>query len=195
MNKIALGFQILAYRLTHYRLRDTLWWALDHLVRRISGAPIRALSQIRPYLHVGGQYRARGWPKLVARGVTAVVNMRVEFDDRQAGLAPEQYLYLPTIDDTAPSLEQLQQGVAFIHRQIDAGGSVYVHCGAGVGRAATMAAAFFVSAGMAPAQAWQTIRAVRPFIKPTAEQLAQIERFAGTSRASFPAEAAGLPDR
>ncbi len=178
LHKIAKGFQILAYRLTHYSLGVTLVWALEHIVLRITGAPIRRVSQILPQLHVGGQYKKRGWPRLARRGVTAVVNMRIEFDDAAAGIAPESYLYLPVVDDTAPSIEQLAQGAAFIRDEIAAGGEVYIHCGAGVGRAATMAVAYLVSTGLSPAQAWATVRRVRPFVKPTPSQLAQIEAFA-----------------
>ncbi|MBN1934678.1 MAG: dual specificity protein phosphatase family protein [Anaerolineae bacterium] len=178
LNKVAKGFQILAYRLTHYSLGTTFWWALDHGMRRITGAPIRRVSQILPQLHVGGQYKKRGWPRLARRGVTAVVNMRIEFDDRAAGIAPEKYLYLPTVDDAAPSLEQLAQGAAFIGDEIASGGGVYIHCGAGVGRAATTAVAYLVSTGLTAEQAWAAVRRVRPFVKPTPIQLAQIEEFA-----------------
>jgi predicted protein tyrosine phosphatase len=136
------------------------------------------VSRVLPGLHVGGQYRRRGWRRLAARGVTAVVNMRTEFDDAAAGIAPARYLYLPTVDDSAPSLEDLHQGVAFISQEVAQGGQVYVHCGSGVGRAATMAAAYLVSTGLTADQAWDCIRQARPFIRPTAVQVAQIEHLA-----------------
>ena len=63
-------------------------------------------------------------------------------------------------------------------REIASGGSVYVHCGAGVGRAATMAVAHLIHSGLTPDLAWARVRQVRPFIRPTAAQVAQIERFA-----------------
>lgn len=119
-----------------------------------------------------------------ARGITAVVNMRVEYDDEKAGVASAHYLHLPTADDHAPSLEHLRQGAAFIAEEIGRGGSVYVHCGSGVGRAATMAAAYLISTGLTPEEAWSTIRQVRPFVRPTAVQVEQLERFsAGRSGA------------
>ena len=172
------GLRILRYRLQQQGVRTTALWAADHAVRIATGAPIRRLSQVTPQLHVGGQYRGRGWPRLAARGITAVVNMRVEFDDNDAGIAPPRYLHVPTVDDQAPSLEQLRTGVAFIAQEVARGGSVYVHCGAGVGRAAAMAAAYLVHTGLTPDQAWARIRAVRPFIRPAAVQIAQVERFA-----------------
>ena len=164
-------------RLTKQGVQATTLWIVDHAVRIITGAPIQRTSQITTQLHVGGQYRRRGWPILTSRGITAVVNMRLEFDDNHAGIAPKHYLYLPTVDDEAPTLEQLHTGVTYITDQLNRGGSVYVHCGSGVGRAATMAAAYLISTGLRPDQAWARIRETRPFIRPTAVQVAQIERF------------------
>ena len=180
LNKLTKGMHILWSRITQHGLRVTMLWAADHAVRMATGAPIRRVSQITPHLHVGGQYRRRGWPRLAARGITAVVNTRVEFDDNDAGIAPPRYLYLPTVDDEPPTLEQLQEGAAFITEEIARGGGVYVHCGAGVGRAATMAAAYMVSTGLTPDQAWARIRTVRPFIRPKPVQIAQVERFQQT---------------
>ncbi|MBN1643159.1 MAG: dual specificity protein phosphatase family protein [Anaerolineae bacterium] len=173
------GLRILWERITKQGLQPTLLWAIDHGVRILAGANIRALSEVTPTLHVGGQYRRRGWRRLAQRGITAVVDMRVEYDDRAAGIAPPRYLYVPTADDAAPTLDQLREGVAFIAAEVARGGSVYVHCGAGVGRAATMAVAYLIYTGLSPEQAWAQVRQVRPFIRPTAAQVAQIERYAG----------------
>jgi protein-tyrosine phosphatase len=107
-----------------------------------------------------------------------VVNLRVEFDDEEAGIAPPLYLYLPTVDDDAPTLEQLRAGARFIAEQVSEEGAAYVHCGSGVGRAATMAAAYLISTGLTSDQAWKRIREVRPFIRPSRVQLEQIERYA-----------------
>jgi hypothetical protein len=178
LRKTLKGLGILWARFTRQGLHTTALWAADHAVRIVIGAPIQRVSQITPQLHVGGQYRRRGWPKLVERGITAVVDMRTEFDDNDASIAPPRYLYLPTVDDTPPTLEQLREGVAFITEEVARGGGVYVHCGSGVGRAPTMAAAYLVSTGLTPDQAWARIRQVRPFIRLKPEQIAQIERFA-----------------
>ena len=176
--KLVKNAVILWSRFTKQGLRVSVLWAADHIVRILTGAPIRRVSQVTPQLHVGGQYRRRGWPELKKRGITAVVNLRTEFDDAAAGIAPERYLYLPAVDDTPPTLEQLRQGADFIAEEIARGGGVYIHCGAGVGRAPTMAAAYLVSTGLTPDEAWARIRAVRPFIRIKPEQAAQIERFA-----------------
>ena len=104
LKKARKGLGILWSRLTQQGLWVTALWAADHIVRIVTGAPIRSVSQITPDLHVGGQYRRRGWPRLAARGVTAVVNLREEFDDAAAGIAPSRYLHLPAVDDTPPDV-------------------------------------------------------------------------------------------
>lgn len=178
LNQTIKNVAILWRRLVEQGLWVTGAWAADHVVRIVTGAPIRGVSQITPQIHVGGQYRQRGWGRLTSRGITAVVNMRIEFDDNDAGIAPARYLYLPTVDDEPPTLEHLRRGVAFIAEEVEGRGAVYVHCGSGVGRAPTMAAAYLVSTGLTPDEAWAKIQTVRPFIRPKPRQIAQVERFA-----------------
>ncbi len=116
--------------------------------------------------------------------MTAVVSLRAEFDNAAAGIAPERYLHLPTIDNTPPSLKHLREGVEFIRDEIARGGAVYIHCAAGVGRAPTLAAAYLIASGMSSERAWKTIRDARPFIQPTRGQKAQVERFAARLKGS-----------
>ncbi len=119
-----------------------------------------------------------------AWGISAVVNMRAEVDDAARGLALEHYLWLPTVDDAVPSLEELQRGADFIAAQIAAKRGVYIHCAAGVGRAPLMAAAYLVSTGMSPEIAWSTIRRRRAFVRPTPPQIAALEQLAQRYSAS-----------
>lgn len=150
----------------------------SQLKRRFTGIPPRRYSQITPNLYVCGQHDARGLEALKTWGITGIVNLRQEFDDQKAGIAPECYLHLPTEDNTAPSQEHLRQGVDFIKSEIERGGAVYIHCGVGVGRAPTLAAAYLVSIGMTPENAWQMIRRARPFIWPNRRQIASVRNFA-----------------
>jgi protein tyrosine/serine phosphatase len=174
----AKGLNLMAWRLSYHGLRVTFTWAWTRLYLYLVRRPVLRYCPVTPQLYVGGQINARGWAWLAARGLSADLNMRSEFDDAAHGITPETYLWLPTKDDHAPTLEQLRSGVAFMRQTIEGGGKVYVHCASGVGRAPTMAAAYLVSAGLSPDQAWALIRATRPFIKPTPPQLAVIESFA-----------------
>lgn len=164
----------LAYRPLHL----TGLRVYEQVVRLITGAPIRRYSEVLPLLHIGGQQYPKGMAEMEARGINAVVNLRKEFDDTAAGVATENYLHLLITDNTAPSQEQLHMGAKFISEQIEQGNGVYVHCGVGVGRAPTIAAAYLVSTGMTPEEAWRTLRAVRPFIWPNRRQRASIQQFA-----------------
>lgn len=156
----------------------TLVESVEQITRLTTGAPTTRFSRLTPDVHVGGQHLRRGLPLLGQRGITAVVSLRGEYDDDAAGIAPPRYLYLPTVDNHAPPLAYLSQGAAFIQEEIKSGGRVYIHCWEGVGRAPTMAAAYLVSTGMTPAEAWVLIRRMRPFIRPTLAQIEQVERFA-----------------
>jgi len=177
VKKLVRGWKIVQRRLREQGLRVTVWWAADHVVRATTGANIERVSRITPNLHVGGQHRQRGWSRLQERGITAVVNMRIEYDDVEADVASDCYLHLLVVDDEAPTLEQLRTGSDFIAEEVARGGEVYVHCGSGIGRAATMAAAYLITTGQTPDEAWTLIREKRPFIRPTAVQLEQLERF------------------
>lgn len=171
-------FHLFRLHLVRRGFQYGIMWGMDLITRLTFGASPERFSKITDGLHVGGQYLARGWHRLEGRGVNAVINMRIEFDDEEAGIAPEQYLHLPTVDNTAPKLEDLKKGVEFIEKVLRRDGEVYVHCEAGVGRAPTMAAAYLVSQGMKPTAAWDLLRDRRPFIRPTLPQVERIDEFA-----------------
>lgn len=171
---IRKGFSILRYRLRTQGVRTTLLWAYGRGVPFLTGVPMLEYGQVTPQLYVGSQYNHRGKRVLELQGFNACINMRIEKDDAAYGLALSQYLHLPTVDDDAPSLENLDRGVAFIRQAIQDGGKVYIHCGAGVGRAPTMAAAYLIAEGHSLDEALPMIRRSRPFITITPPQMAQL---------------------
>ncbi len=181
--------RLLRVRLVTQGLKATLWWSFNLFNRLILDRPLRGQCQVTPQLFVGAQFRQRGWQVLHRWGITGVVNMRSEFDDLSLGVDIPAYLALPTRDDDAPSLENLERGVAFIRQEFEKGGKVYIHCGAGVGRAPTMAAAYLVTTGLTPEQAYETIRKQRIFIRPTRVQREQLQRFADLAVQGNPTEA------
>jgi protein tyrosine phosphatase (PTP) superfamily phosphohydrolase (DUF442 family) len=156
----------------------TLIEGIDQGIRLLTGAPTRRFSQLSDDLSLGGQYSRQGLTRLRERGFTSVVNMRGEYDEQKHGFAPEHYCYLPTVDNHAPTLEHLRRGAQFIQQELDAGRKVYIHCWEGVGRAPTMLAAYLVSTGVKPGEAWAQIKAVRPFIRPSLPQIQQVDLFA-----------------
>lgn len=158
------GWRILSRRLREQGLRTTLIWMYGRGIPKLTGVPLLRFSRVTPQLYVGPQYGRRGKALLEREGIQYGVNLRVEFDDAEHGLALDNYLHLPTIDDDAPTLEHLDQGATFIQEAIDAGGKVYIHCAGGVGRAPTTAAAYLIKSGMTMEEALAAIRKVRPFI-------------------------------
>ncbi len=165
-------------RLREHGLRTTLRWIKDKILRRTRGFSPPELSQVAPDLYVGGQHTQRGLENMREAGIGAIVNLREEADDAERGVLLDAYLHLPTTDDHPPTVEDLERGAEFIAEQIEAGRGVYVHCASGVGRAPTMAAAYLVSQGMSPEEAWETIREERPFVRPAPQQVAVVEEFA-----------------
>ena len=135
------------------------------------------VSQITPEIFVGPLIDAIGMDELEALGIRYCINMQAEFDDRTYGLALENYLYLPTIDEEAPSLDQLGRGVEFIQNAVDEGGKVYIHCMGGLGRSPTMAAAYFISKGLTFDEAMELLVRGRPIIGLSPYQINQLNTF------------------
>lgn len=177
---------ILIRRLKTQGLKTTLLWVYGRGLPAVTGIPLLQFSRVTPQLYVGPQYRINGKHFLEEQGIHYCVNMRIERDDARFGLALPHYLYLPTIDDDAPSLDHLDQGVAFIQKAISEGGKVYIHCGAGVGRAPSMAAAYLMANGCDLEEALRLIKKVRPFIAITPKQMDQLILYEEIIAASTP---------
>jgi hypothetical protein len=176
------GVDIFRFRLQNQGLAITLLWLYVRGAAFITGIPFRRYCQITPNVFVGPQYRTLGKKKLKKWGITGSVNMRTEYDDALYGLTFDQYCHLPTVDDQAPTLDQLERGIEFIHQVISKGGKVYIHCAGGIGRAPTMAAAYFIHQGMQLEDAVELIRRTRPFIHIMPPQLDQLKMFEASQR-------------
>lgn len=99
--------------------------------------------------------------------VTGLINFCDEWEGHReyANMGMRQ-LRLPTLDYCAPTTQQLEAGLDFIRRQ-PSGGSVYVHCKAGRGRAGTMLMAYLMdSGGLTPTQAQARLSSIRPHVSP-----------------------------
>lgn len=110
-----------------------------------------------------------GYEVLAERGVTTIVDLRAEDirvdEDLIASLGMD-LVRIPIRDGQAPGDEQVAQ---FLDLMRNNDGLVYLHCGAGVGRTGTMAAAYLVDSGQAgAAEAVRRNLAVGP---PSLEQI------------------------
>lgn len=88
------------------------------------------------------------------------------------------FLWLPTIDHTAPTLESLALGVQMLQFLVQRHIKVYVHCQNGHGRAPTLVAAYFIASGQSVKQAMKTVARKRPEIHIEPVQEARLEEFA-----------------
>ena len=94
----------------------------------------------------GGIWNDQNMAALVRQGVTHIINMQIEFDDRPlARPYPVTVLHNPTDDDFQPKPPELfQPAVEFALAAINDGANeskVFIHCAAGVHRAPMVALA------------------------------------------------------
>jgi hypothetical protein len=177
IGQVVKGIDIFLIRLREQGVPAVRLWLRDHLLRAILGVSPSDTSRVLPGLYVGGQHYRRGLRRMADQGITASLSLRRHSDDTGRGVALQRHLWLPTTDDTPPTLRQLAEAVEFIHDVRREGRAVYVHCASGVGRAPTTAAAYLVTLGLTPKQAWSLIRRARPFVRPRTAQLEQVASF------------------
>ncbi|NDJ74680.1 MAG: dual specificity protein phosphatase family protein [Chloroflexi bacterium] len=180
--------RIVRTRLRNQGLRTTLIWLYARGVPKLTGRVPLRYSAVTPQLYVGPQYGPAGKRMLERAGIRAGISLRGEYDDAAHGLALEHYCYLPTVDETAPSMAHLDQGVDFVGRMIAAGEKVYIHCAGGVGRAPTLAAAYLITQGYTLDTALDLIRTARPFIQLEPPQLEQLQAFAAHHHGDSPTQ-------
>lgn len=94
--------------------------------------------------------------------------------------ADPQALWFPIHDLHAPPADQALELVGVLRGLLDAGSTLLVHCGAGVGRAGTLAAALLLSLGMGREEALALVAASRsmagPEAGPQTDLLVELER-------------------
>jgi protein-tyrosine phosphatase len=91
-----------------------------------------------------------------------------EYLDWLATNATGRAVWFPVPDLHAPDVELAAELVDGLRRRIEAGEVLLVHCGAGIGRAGTIAAALLMSMGVDLDEAVQTVAASRPMAGPEA---------------------------
>lgn len=109
---------------------------------------VRKLYVVDERVWRGAQPRGVGFRSLADEGVTTVVDLRPTSDaareDANLRALGINVFHMPVTDGRPPSPSQVRQFAAIVG---DSTGRVFLHCGEGVGRAGTMAAAYKVSAG------------------------------------------------
>jgi protein-tyrosine phosphatase len=115
----------------------------------------------------GGIWTEAKMIELVRLGVTHIINMQIEFDDRPlAGPYAVEVLWNPVEDDFEPkSPEMLDRGVQFALNALkNPHAKVFIHCAAGVHRAPMMTLAILRRMGWELEDAMETVQSLRPVV-------------------------------
>ncbi len=89
--------------------------------------------------------------------------------------------HIPDRDFEAPTLEQIEDFVAFAENARSEGKKLVVHCDAGIGRTGTMLACYLVSKGYSATDAIEEVRIRRPGSLETIEQEEVVLKYEGKS--------------
>ncbi len=87
---------------------------------------------------------------------------------------PDRALWWPIPDLHAPDIEDAASLIAELRRRLAAGHGVLLHCGAGIGRAGTIAAGLLIDVGMSVEDAVAHVGAHRPMAGPEAGVQAEL---------------------
>ncbi len=115
----------------------------------------------------GGIWNARNMEELAHTGVTHVIDMQIEFDDRPlAEPHGVEVLWNPTDDDFLPKAPELfERGVDFALAALaDPNARLYIHCAAGVHRAPMMTLAVLCALDWKVDAAMELIETRRPVV-------------------------------
>jgi protein-tyrosine phosphatase len=141
----------------------------------------RPWDEAAPGVWIGWRLNDAEAAEAVRQGVTAVLDLSVEFSESRAFCEAHgvEYLHLPVLDLTAPTRAQLVDGAAFIDSRAERG-IVYVHCKIGYSRSAAVVCAWLLSTGRAASveDSISRLRAVRPTIVVRAEVREALRLFA-----------------
>jgi len=136
-------------------------------------------TDVTPQLAVGGAFRKRQIKRLRQRGVTAVVDCRMEAQDDPTALAQASidFLHVPTPDRYGFTYGQMRDGVDWVLDHLGNGGRAFLHCEHGVGRGPLMACAVLVAQGYTAPEALRIVRSKRWQALPNDRQLAALLDF------------------
>ena len=135
----------------------------------------------------GGIWNEQNMIAVVKAGVTHVINMQIEFDDRPLcqpyGV---EVLWNATDDDFQPkSAALLDKGVQFAQKALASPGTkVYIHCAAGVHRAPMMTLALLRAEGWTLEDALETVQSLRPVVDWAEVYVESVERYIASLEAN-----------
>jgi protein tyrosine phosphatase (PTP) superfamily phosphohydrolase (DUF442 family) len=126
------------------------------------------ISQITDYLYISAWPRGEHVDEIITLGVRLVLSMHWMRPTKTLGYPPVKLLWLPTIDKPffPIPIKTLVKGVKAALPVINDGGSVLVHCKAGVHRSVAQAACVLIGMGYNADDAMRLIHEKRTVADP-----------------------------
>ncbi len=147
--------------------------------------PSRRPTLVEAGIWIGGIPSRRCWRELREAGATIAVCLLREGPPPGWTASVEQLLWLPVTDNEAPNRDQLAAGCRFLDAARQEGRTVFVFCGAGMGRAPTLYLAWRTKrAGETLDAAIERLRTARAVLRLTARQLAALRAWSTEPRGS-----------
>jgi protein-tyrosine phosphatase len=128
----------------------------------------------------GGIWSPENMAEVARHGITHIIDMQIEFDDTPlAEPHAIEVLWNPTDDDFQPKEPELfERGVEFADRALsDERARLFIHCAAGIHRAAMMTLAVLCAQGWDMDEAMRTISSRRPVVDFADVYVNSVERF------------------
>jgi protein-tyrosine phosphatase len=154
------------------------------LIEKMAGADVPRAhdpAEILPGLLLGSQLGVSDAEVLRARGVTHVLNATVEIPNfHEVKENTFTYLKLDLNDDVGEDIKSVfSKSIDFVREARSTGGTVVVHCQAGISRSATIVLAFLMTEeNMTLREAFLHTKERRPMVGPNAhffKQLGELE--------------------
>ncbi|HLF71267.1 MAG TPA: hypothetical protein VI759_03870 [Dehalococcoidia bacterium] len=162
----------------------------DEARRAAMRAAAKRIDRVNEWLHLGGALAADEYQRCLDAGISHVIDLRQEHELGEANSPPPadeleeagiSRRQVPVPNGSPPTREQLSE-VAYWFESEDEKGGLYVHCGGGFGRAATMAIGLLILNGTVFEEALEQVRGVRPEIILNDEQVAWLHSLIPGSR-------------
>jgi len=138
------------------------------------------LTKVLPFLYLGNSKDADDRDSMTAIGVTRVLNVTTSqqspsptMDHRASGVV---YKRLSVLDNGHANLKQyFEEAFEFIEGARKSGGSVLIHCQAGISRSPTIAIAYVMRhRNTSMVDAYKMVKAARPIISPNLNFMGQL---------------------
>lgn len=138
----------------------------------------RTFDRIDENLYLGCRPGRADRAALAELGIAGVLDLTCEFSEPTFLRRMGAYRCIPLLDTTAPTVDQLADGAAWIQQQIVAA-PVYVHCALGHGRSVLFVAAYLLLSGKSATaeDAVSRIQTIRPGIGLNRAQKAILSTF------------------